>query len=44
MSVIVLAIFNLFFTWKYIYEVAILYNDLKLKFAKESYSKAYKQQ
>lgn len=42
LCIILLAIISLFFTWKYIYEVAVLYNELKLKFGKQSYSKAYK--
>eukprot|EP00347_Sterkiella_histriomuscorum_P024278 403331685 len=43
-GIILLALSSIFFTWKYIYEVAVLYNELKLKFAKSSYSKAYKEQ
>lgn len=33
LSIIVLALASLFFTWKYIYEVAVLYDELKLKYA-----------
>jgi hypothetical protein len=42
-SIVILAFSSLFFTWKYIYEVAVLYNDLKLKFKKKDYEKAYKE-
>ena len=41
MGVILLAGLSLFFTWKYIYEIAILYNDLKLTNSKSKYEKAY---
>ena len=42
--VIFFALASLFFSWKYIYEVAILYNELKMKYTKQSYTKAYKEQ
>ncbi len=35
-SIIILALASLFFTWKYIYEVGVLYDELKLKYAVSS--------
>ena len=40
--IIFLSLSSLFFTWKYIYEIAVQYNQLRLKYAKHSYSQAYK--
>ncbi len=42
-SIILTALASLFFTWKYIYEVAVLYDELKVKYA-SSQTRAYKDQ
>lgn len=41
-SIIILAIFSMLSTWKYIYEVEMLYNKIKLKNRKKDYDEAYK--
>lgn len=41
--VAILSISNMLLTFKYIYEVAFLYNDRRIRDAKNSYKMAYKQ-
>jgi hypothetical protein len=42
--VVFLSICSLLLTFKYIYEVAYLYNDKRVKGNREQYKQAYKQQ
>jgi|LauGreDrversion4_2_1035121.scaffolds.fasta_scaffold400802_1 hypothetical protein len=42
--VVFLSIANMLLTFKYIYEVAFLYNDRRIKDAKNNYKMAYKEQ
>jgi hypothetical protein len=42
--VVFLSIANMLLTFKYIYEVAFLYNDRRIRDAKNNYKMAYKEQ
>ncbi len=42
--VVILSVSNMLLTFKYIYEVAFLYNDRRIRDAKNNYKIAYKQQ
>ena len=42
--VVFLSIANMLLTFKYIYEVAFLYNDRRIRDAKNNYKIAYKEQ